>query len=109
MKAVTVPTVPQAACRKWKVPRKISVKAASILIFKESVQLHAVQQNGELRYFSHKLRGFLDGHFPEKWIASLLAVSLARPDSSFSVLWGCIKDAVYVAPLATTLPNSLNG
>jgi hypothetical protein len=62
------------------------------------------QQDGGPPHFYKEVTDFLNRKFPEKWVGR------GRPPRSpdltpLHFLWGYVKDAVYVPPLATTLPE----
>jgi hypothetical protein len=65
------------------------------------------QQDGVPPHFHHEVKGFLNHHFPGKWIGRSKPVNW--PSHLFSLtplnvfLWGYIKDAVSVTSLAIIL------
>jgi hypothetical protein len=67
------------------------------------------QQDGAPPYFHKEVTNFLNRKFTEKWIGRVGPVTWPPRSPDLTPLdfffWGYIKDAVYVPPLATVLPE----
>jgi hypothetical protein len=68
-----------------------------------------LQQEGTPPHFHKEVTDFLNSKFPEKWIGRGGPITWPPSSPDLTPLdfffWGYIKDAVYMPPLATTLPE----